>query len=112
MKLHLSNILTPKMFNQFISDRQARHKLHSKHRTATAHRAEQRSTIIVFSLFIEAEVFGLVKINSRLHEQILKIESRTIYYPCKKKCKIGGHELYTLGSLLYVLYTKGMSCYV
>ena len=50
---------------------------------------------IVFSLFIEAEVFGLVKINSRLHEQILKIESRTartICYPCKK-CKIGGHEL-------------------
>ena len=79
------------MFNQFISDRQARHKLQAPHR-AQSDRAELRSTIIVFSLFIEAEVFGLVKINSRLHEQILKIESRTIYYECKK-CKIGGHEL-------------------
>ena len=94
MKLHLSNILTPKMFNQFISDRQARHKLQAPH-SAQSDKAELRSTIIVFSLFIEAEVFGLVKINSRLHEQILKIESRTartICYPCKK-CKIGGHEL-------------------
>ena len=93
MKLHLSivyNILTPKMFNQFISDRQARHKLQAPHSAQS--RAEEDFMYIVFSLFIEAEVFGLVKINSRLHEQILKIESRTIYYPCKKY-KIGRHEL-------------------
>ena len=88
MKLHLSivyNILTPKMFNQFISDRQARHKLQAPHSAQS--RAEEYNYC-----FIEAEVFGLVKINSRLHEQILKIESRTIYYPCKKY-KIGRHEL-------------------
>ena len=51
MKLHLSivyNILTPKMFNQFISDRQARHKLQAPHSAQS--RAEEYN-YCVFSVY-------------------------------------------------------------
>ena len=60
------------MFYQLISDRQAR--LNTQHHTALSRGALYVCTIVSSLFIIEAELFGLVKINGRLHEQILQIK--------------------------------------
>ena len=61
------------MFYQLISDRQARHKHPAPH-TELSRGALYVCTIVSSLFIIEAELFGLVKINGRLHEQILQIK--------------------------------------